>query len=81
MATQVIEIDNYFPVKTELLPLGIEMPCDIFIQEGGELKVILKQGERFSFFFLKINLERRKSPICILTKVMKKNFPRFSLRI
>lgn len=78
MATQVIEIDNYFPVKTELLPLGIEMPCDIFIQEDGELKVILKQGERFSFF-LKNKLREKKITNLYIDKSNEKIFQDFLL--
>ncbi|MCS7215150.1 MAG: HD domain-containing protein [Thermodesulfovibrio sp.] len=48
MSIQIREIDNYFPVKTELIPLNIKLPCDIFIQENDEIKVFLKKGEYFS---------------------------------
>ncbi|MEN2994083.1 MAG: HD domain-containing phosphohydrolase [Thermodesulfovibrio sp.] len=48
MTTQIREIDNYFPVKMEIIPLNVKVPCDIFIHENDEIKVLLKKGECFS---------------------------------
>lgn len=78
MATQIREIDNYFSFKTELLPLGIQIPCEIFIQEDGEFKVILKEGEHFSLD-LKNDLKEKNINNLFVSNSNKKIFQDFLL--
>lgn len=48
MTTQIREIDNFFSVNLELIPLGIEIPCDLFIQDKDTIKTVLKTGDKLN---------------------------------
>ncbi|MCX8034282.1 MAG: HD domain-containing protein [Thermodesulfovibrio sp.] len=76
MSTQIREIDNYFSIKVELLPLGVEIPCDVFIQEDGEMKTILKKGEHFSLD-IKNTLKDKKIEVVYVNQSDKKIFQDF----
>ncbi len=78
MSTQIREIDNYFSFKTELIPLGVQIPCDIFIQEEGEYKVLIKQGEHFSLD-IKNNLKEKNITNLFVSIRNKKVFQDFLL--
>ncbi|MCS7164410.1 MAG: HD domain-containing protein [Thermodesulfovibrio sp.] len=78
MSTQIKEIDNYFSIKLELIPLNMKVPCDIFIQEDGELKVILKKGEHFSLE-IKNSIKYKKIDTIYVNNTDKKVFQDFIL--
>lgn len=78
MSTQIREIDNYFSFKTDLLPLGVKIPCEVFIQEDEEFKVILKQGECFNLD-LKNTLKEKNITNLFVTNSNKKIFQNFIL--
>lgn len=78
MATQIREIDNYFSFKVDLFPLGVKIPCEVFIQEDEEFKVILKQGECFSLD-LKNSLKEKNITNLFVTNSNKKIFQDFLL--
>lgn len=60
MTLKIKELDNYFPIKLECLPIGFEVPGEVFIKdEDGEIKTILQRGEHFSLD-LKKKLSDRK---------------------
>lgn len=76
MSTQVLEIDSYFPIKVDLIPQGIELPCDIFISESNDYKILSKKGEKFTLEIMQ-NLKDRKIETLFINNKDKKNFCNF----
>lgn len=78
MSIKIREIDNYFSIKAELLPVGVAVPCDIFIHEDGDLKLILKKGEHFSLHVKNIIKEKNITNVYV-NNTEKKFFQDFVL--
>lgn len=76
MSTQIIEIDSFFPVKVELIPQGIELPCDIFILKNNDYEILSKKGEKFTLETLQ-NLKDKKVDSLYINNQDKKIFCNF----